>query len=775
MARELQEAPRSQRLIQLGAVLLASGGASVAFGRVFVGHATTLKLVLVAFLSVGLAAAFERRSPLLAAVVSAVGLLWVIGLLVFPHSLWHGLPLGKTVHRIGDSLGRVGRQADVQVAPTPPLRPLFMAAVTAVWTAAFSTHALAVRSGSPLLASIPPAALVGFTGLVLEDGARPAYAALFLVGVLALLFADGLRRVRQWGPVRPWSSGLAEVRRRLVPTSLTRGARRVVVAAMGVALLLPGLLPGFGAKPVLHIGAAAGGSAAIDPLVAVSNSLRRDRPVSLFTVRTSADTGVYWRWLALDEFDGDRWTARDVRVEHDPTFASGEALPVQATHVPHGTESETVEQTVTIVRSPGVWLPMAYEPESLDLGGASFRFDRRHTSAVLVGDIEPGFTYHVTSRVLEPTFQQLDRRFDYSGSRYKPYTDLPGDLPPVIRHIAAEIVRQARARTPLTEAIAIQDYLTSPQVGFQYDASIPRGDGNSALVDFLTRTQRGFCQQFASAMAVLLRTLGIPARVAVGFTQGTYDAGLRAFDVTTENAHTWVEVLFPGYGWLPFEPTPTRSNPVTEQITDPTRAGPGSTPTTPGGSTNTEGTGTGGGSVGGHKDPHFSSDPLPTPKKSGNFRRIDIVPQPGDVPGPPVSLRVLVLLVLAGLVVAAALLFPVVKLAVRRVRTARARTARDKALAAFRLFESRAGDVGLGRWPGETPEEYRTRLSRQIRTSDGHLDRLTRIAGMAAYARRDVSDVDAAKAGRAGRTAIRDVRRSVPATRRVTALWRPRI
>jgi transglutaminase-like putative cysteine protease len=774
MARELQEAPRSQRLIQLGAVLLASGGAAVAFGRVFVGHAPTLKLVLVAFLSVGLAAAFERRSPLLAAVVSAVGLLWVIGLLVFPHSLWHGLPLGRTVHRIGVSLGRVGRQADVQVAPTPPLRPLFMAAVTAVWTAAFSTHALAVRSGSPLLASIPPAALVGFTGLVLEDGARPAYAALFLVGVLALLFADGLRRVRQWGPVRPWSSGLAEVRRRLVPTSLTRGARRVVVAAMGVALLLPGLLPGFGAKPVLHIGAAAGGSAAIDPLVAVSNSLRRDRPVSLFTVRTSADTGVYWRWLALDEFDGDRWTARDVRVEHDPTYASGEALPVQATHVPHGTESETVEQTVTIVRSPGIWLPMAYEPESIDLGGGSVRFDRQHTSAVLVGDIEPGFTYHVTSRVLEPTFQQLNQRFDYSGSRYGPYTELPSDLPPVIGHIAREIVRQARARTPLTEAIAIQDYLTSPQVGFQYDASIPRGDGSSALVDFLTRTQRGFCQQFASAMAVLLRTLHIPARVAVGFTQGTYDAGLRAFDVTTENAHTWVEVLFPGYGWLPFEPTPTRSNPVTEQITDPTRGEHGSTPTTPG-TTNREGSGTGGGSVGGHKDPQFSSDPLGPPAKPGPSHPIDFVPQPRDVPGPPVSLRVVVLLVLGGLVVAAAVLFPIVKVAVRRIRTARARSARDKALAAFRLFESRAGDVGLGRWPGETPEEYRSRLSRQIRASDGHLDRLTRIAGMAAYARRDVTDVDAAKAGRAGRTAIRDVRRSVPVTRRVAALWRPRI
>jgi len=114
MARELQEAPRSHRLIQLGAVVLATSAAALAFGRVFAGRTPTWKLVLVGLISIGLATLFERRSPLLAALVSAVGLLWVLGILVFPHTLWHGLPLGKTVHAIGRSLGWVGHQADVQ-------------------------------------------------------------------------------------------------------------------------------------------------------------------------------------------------------------------------------------------------------------------------------------------------------------------------------------------------------------------------------------------------------------------------------------------------------------------------------------------------------------------------------------------------------------------------------------------------------------------------------------------------------------------------------------
>src|SRR5205085_9763880 len=93
----------------------------------------------------------------------------------------------------------------VQVAPTPPLRPLLLAAMTGVWAASFASHALAVRSGSPLLAALPPASLLAFADIILADGARPQLAALFLLGALAVLFMDGVRRVAQWGPMHPWS------------------------------------------------------------------------------------------------------------------------------------------------------------------------------------------------------------------------------------------------------------------------------------------------------------------------------------------------------------------------------------------------------------------------------------------------------------------------------------------------------------------------------------------------------------------------------------------
>ncbi len=778
MARELEEAPRSHRLIQIGAVAAVSAAAAIAFGRVFTGHAATWKLVLVGLVSIGIAAALERRSPLLAALISAVGLLWTLGILVFPDTLWFGLPLGSTVHAIGEALARVGHQADVQVAPTPALRPLFMAAVTAVWTAAFSTHALAVRSGSPLLAAAPPAALVAFAGIVLEDGPRPGYATLFLLGVLALLFADGLRRVRQWGPVRPWTSGLANVRRRMVASSTTRGARRVAVTVVGVALLLPGLLPGLHGKPVLELGSSAD-NGSLNPLVAVSASLRMRTPLSLFTVRVRREDASYWRLLSLDRFDGDLWTVADLDVDHGKIYGPDAQLPFTVETLPPKTPTTTVTATVSIDHAPGKWLPTPYEPSSVT-AGTGIRFDASHTSAVPEqGDLDPGFTYRVVARVVAPRYEQLNHRFDYSGPRYRRDLELPGDLPPAIGQLARAIVARAHAHSTLEQALAVQHYLTDPTV-FTYDQSVSLGSGTDALKEFLFGSHKGFCQQFASAMGVLLRALGIPARVAVGYTTGTYDEEVGGYNVSTANAHSWVEVEFPGFGWVPFEPTPTRFNPVTARIefSNPNGVSPppgcGTEQFAHGAcdKTRSDNTGSGGGADGvpRHKDP--TNEPPPPSGSAGGPIIIGGLREPSSH---PVSWRLIAGLALLVLAALALVLLPVVKVSVRRFRMARARGTRDCTLAAFRLFEARAGDLGLGRAAGETPWEYRTRLSRDVQLSDGHLDRLARIVSTAAYSPRGVSDDDAHEAGRAGRTAIRDVRRSVGLARRITGVWRPQI
>ena len=116
------------------------------------------------------------------------------------------------------------------------------------------------------------------------------------------------------------------------------------------------------------------------------------------------------------------------------------------------------------------------------------------------------------------------------------------------------------ARNPYAATVALEAWFRTGG-GFTYDESPPRTPpGVPPLVFFLEQSKAGYCQHYAGAMALMLRYLGIPSRVAAGFTSGTYDRERRVWNVSDRNAHTWVEVWFRGYGWLPFDPTPGRGN-----------------------------------------------------------------------------------------------------------------------------------------------------------------------------------------------------------------------
>lgn len=106
---------------------------------------------------------------------------------------------------------------------------------------------------------------------------------------------------------------------------------------------------------------------------------------------------------------------------------------------------------------------------------------------------------------------------------------------------------------------------------FRYDERAPRPVANADLVDFLLVTERGYCQHFAGAMALMLRMNGVPARVVVGFTSdpGRFDPDNASYEILDRDAHSWVEVLFPGSGWIPFDPTPGRSVPNSASVSSP--------------------------------------------------------------------------------------------------------------------------------------------------------------------------------------------------------------
>ena len=108
--------------------------------------------------------------------------------------------------------------------------------------------------------------------------------------------------------------------------------------------------------------------------------------------------------------------------------------------------------------------------------------------------------------------------------------------------------------TAYGKAVAIQAWFTAPG-HFRYTLKVPSTQSSAALIQFLTKSKAGYCQQFAFAMAVLARLVGIPSRVVVGYTQGSF-IGNDNWQVKTSDAHAWPELYFPTVGWLRFEPTP---------------------------------------------------------------------------------------------------------------------------------------------------------------------------------------------------------------------------
>ena len=135
------------------------------------------------------------------------------------------------------------------------------------------------------------------------------------------------------------------------------------------------------------------------------------------------------------------------------------------------------------------------------------------------------------------------------------FTDLPDELPPIVRNLAFEVTRNAPSR--FEKAVALQDWFREDG-GFTYDVHASPGNGTDDLVAFLTEGEggrTGYCEQFASAMAVMARSLDIPARVAVGFL-APQAVGPDTWEYSSWDMHAWPELFFPGAGWVRFEPTP---------------------------------------------------------------------------------------------------------------------------------------------------------------------------------------------------------------------------
>ncbi|WP_244223956.1 transglutaminase TgpA family protein [Streptomyces tirandamycinicus] len=523
-------------------------------------------LLQAAFLSavVSGAGAAARRVPLARSLtVAAQAVLAVLMLtLVFVRedAVLGLIPGPDAVARFGELLAAGGQDVGRYAIPAPATDGIKLMLVGGVVLIGLAVDALAVTYRSAAPAGLPLLALFSVAAGLSGGGAGWWWFLLAASGYLVLLLAESRDRLSQWGRVfggaRP-RGGAGFDPEEGTTHAPTRTGRRIGAAALGVALVVHWSLPALDGGLIGQGGGAGTGPGggtinAVNPVVTLQDSLNQPKNREWLKYKTNAKaTGdMYLRIMALDRFDGGAWKFSVRKITDIP-----DELPR-----PEGLGSAVATTEIrTNISAAGAykqgWLPMPYPASKVAVDGR-WRFDpARRTIVGDRGQTTGGLQYSVTSLQVRPTAQQLAEAPKAPASLLEEYTKVPGTLPADVRSTALQVTRGAA--NDYERAVALQEWFASDG-GFSYDTQVDSGGGVQAISRFL-KNKEGFCIHFSFSMAAMARTLGIPARVAVGFTPGS-PAADGAMSVGNQDAHAWPELYFEGVGWTRFEPTPTRGN-----------------------------------------------------------------------------------------------------------------------------------------------------------------------------------------------------------------------
>jgi transglutaminase-like putative cysteine protease len=526
------------------ALTALSAAAALSLGRVFAtGRFLVPVLVAVALAHGAGALARWRAFPPWATALLQAGLLLAFVLVVLgPRFGALGLTLGSSDVSLATQLERGWDLLRTAPPPAPVTDGALLLAVIVSYTVAAVGDWLAFRRDTVLAATAPALVLFVWAATLGTDDHATGTVLVFAGAAASFLLVQNvavLDRGRSWlvsqeAPRRHW---------------LAPAVALVAVAVLAGVALAP-VVPGAGSDPVLDFadtgGDGSGGGSyrtGIAPLVDVSQKLDQVDDDELFTVTAPAPD--YWRVAALDQFsteNGGQWTLQ----------ASGDEVEVGLPDP--GEAGSRLRQQYDITALGERWLPAAYRPVAIDLDDTLVV----KSSSTLVADEDSvaGLRYSVDSELplgaASVTAAMQAATAQRVPAAVRQYAEVPPELPAGIGDIAAEVVRDAGATTPYAQAAALRDFFRSG--AFTYDLTVDPNDSPDAILAFL-RDRRGFCVQFATAYAVMARTLGIPARVAVGFTPGDLRNG--TFHVSAHDAHAWPELWLNGLGWTHlFDPTP---------------------------------------------------------------------------------------------------------------------------------------------------------------------------------------------------------------------------
>ncbi|RFA19783.1 transglutaminase TgpA family protein [Subtercola boreus] len=512
---------------------------------------------------------------------------WAVSItLVFApaEALFGFLPTFDTLRTIRSLLGDAGESIAVQSVPADPVVPIVLLLCLTVGLLAVLADSLVFGLRMPALAGLVPAAILTVPYSVRQqDFDIVLFIAMAATYVLLL-----------WGAAR---LGIALRLKESASIRSGRNAGRALLSgalAIALACFLPGVTPGltpgsFRAPQTAQLPSVY--SSGVDPSIQLSQDLRRTNPVLSLTYSTTSESGLYLKLVNLSDFTEGPWQPESL-TEAFPLgngFGTPDGLAADV-----ATQPVASSMTVTGLRSD--WLPVPYPATNVSGLNGDWTISPRSLTVTSVNTNTSGQNYGVTSLAVQPTAAQLAAAGTTVPDALQSFVELPRDIAPVIRN-TARLVTEGETST-YDKAVALQSYFTSG--AFQYSVTAPveghYDGGNFAAVATFLSAKSGYCIHFASAMAVMARTLGIPSRVAIGYHPGgagtRSEDGLTTFQVYSDQLHAWPELWFDGIGWLAFEPTPglgltppdySLPNYTGAATTDPIRDSAGSTaaPTTP--------------------------------------------------------------------------------------------------------------------------------------------------------------------------------------------------
>ncbi|NUU22825.1 MAG: DUF3488 domain-containing protein [Streptomycetaceae bacterium] len=536
-------ATRFRRMSSLVPVAAFAATAGFAYHRVFglgqivpaVAVSATVPVVLV-LLWTGCVRLGDKPRPLFGsfAISALAWLIAVSATLYRDDAALHLFPEPGLIRRIGSDVLDAPRGILTTVLPAPDDSDLMVLVSVTVWIAAWAGAELALRTDAPALPPLPGLLMLAVP-VALSTGAPGdnTWVLTAAVGTAALVMV--CRAPGRRSPLR----------------LLMVGAPWVAVLAVLAGFVAPHL-PGSGGPPDLRDRVSPPppvALSAVNPLDRISAwLLEPDEP--LFTVRGPADEDRYWRLTVLDKYDGTTWyPVTGLR----PT---GGRVPESAEG---GSGTTRSVQTVTLDKLDGMWLPAADRPSEVDAASDVELAVDPDSGAVATGSrLKPGMRYQVVSNVpkFDPdSLQWLPTVADPNYTALPDYDESNQPIPAVeeFRRIATDATKGSTF--PYQQALRLADWLRG---NHKYDRTAVPGHSYRNLQFFLESSKEGTSEQFASAFAVLARSIGLPTRVVVGFSRGTQQPD-GSWRVDTGDVMAWPEVEFAGVGWVPFYPTPGQS------------------------------------------------------------------------------------------------------------------------------------------------------------------------------------------------------------------------